>query len=65
MLAPRLHDNTTHLFSLVRRWWQHLITTNISSHATNVIRSMLDRLQIYQVMLLVATFSNYFIYYSY
>ncbi|KAF1865893.1 hypothetical protein Lal_00033351 [Lupinus albus] len=30
-------------------WWQHLITTNIFSHATNVIRSMLDRLRIYQI----------------
>ncbi|KAF1899190.1 hypothetical protein Lal_00019312 [Lupinus albus] len=29
-------------------WSQHLITTNISGHATNIIRSMLDRLRIDQ-----------------
>ncbi|KAF1881999.1 hypothetical protein Lal_00038643 [Lupinus albus] len=39
MFAPRLHDNNIHLFPLVRRWSQHLITTNI-------IRSMLDCLRI-------------------
>ncbi|KAF1862077.1 hypothetical protein Lal_00026594, partial [Lupinus albus] len=37
MLAPRLHDNTTNLFPLVRRWSQHLVTTNIHGHATNII----------------------------
>ncbi|KAF1899614.1 hypothetical protein Lal_00019742 [Lupinus albus] len=44
MLAPRLNVPTTNLFPLVRRWSQHLITTNILGHATNIIRSMLDRL---------------------
>ncbi|KAF1873804.1 hypothetical protein Lal_00029510 [Lupinus albus] len=49
MLAPRLSVPTTNLFSLVRRWSQHLITTNIPGHATNIIRSMLDRLRIDQI----------------
>ncbi|KAF1881901.1 hypothetical protein Lal_00038543 [Lupinus albus] len=49
MLAPRLNVPTTNLFPLVRRWSQHLITTNILGHATNIIRSMLDRLRIDQI----------------
>ncbi|KAF1874095.1 hypothetical protein Lal_00041539 [Lupinus albus] len=49
MLAPRLNIPTTNLFPLVRRWSQHLITTNIPGHATNIIRSMLDRLRIDQI----------------
>ncbi|KAF1896238.1 hypothetical protein Lal_00018517, partial [Lupinus albus] len=48
MFAPRLNDNTTNLFPLVRRWSQHLVTTNIHGHATNIIQSMLDRLRIDQ-----------------
>ncbi|KAF1868692.1 hypothetical protein Lal_00036130 [Lupinus albus] len=48
MLAPRLNVPTTFLFPLVRRWSQHLVTTNILGHATNIIRSMLDRLRIDQ-----------------
>ncbi|KAF1873038.1 hypothetical protein Lal_00016157 [Lupinus albus] len=48
MLAPRLNVPTTNLFPLVRRWSQHLITTNIPGHATNIIRSMLDRLRVDQ-----------------
>ncbi|KAF1897528.1 hypothetical protein Lal_00036970 [Lupinus albus] len=48
MLAPRLNVPTTNLFPLVRRWSQHLLTTNIPGHATNIIRSMLDRLRIDQ-----------------
>ncbi|KAF1897735.1 hypothetical protein Lal_00032493 [Lupinus albus] len=48
MLAPRLNVPTTNLFPLVRRWSQHLVTTNIPGHATNIIRSMLDRLRIDQ-----------------
>ncbi|KAF1898501.1 hypothetical protein Lal_00032081 [Lupinus albus] len=48
MLAPRLNVPTTNLFPLVRRWSQHLITTNIPGHATNIIQSMLDRLRIDQ-----------------
>ncbi|KAF1858690.1 hypothetical protein Lal_00044723 [Lupinus albus] len=39
MLALRLHDNTTNLFSL----------TNIPGYATNIIRSMLDCLRIDQI----------------
>ncbi|KAF1899611.1 hypothetical protein Lal_00019739 [Lupinus albus] len=50
ILAPKLHDNTSHLFPLVRRQLQHLIITNIPNHATNIIRSMLDRLRIDQIM---------------
>ncbi|KAF1879904.1 hypothetical protein Lal_00022808 [Lupinus albus] len=42
-LAPRLHDISIQLFPLMRRWSQHLITTYIPGHATNIIRSMLDR----------------------
>ncbi|KAF1894958.1 hypothetical protein Lal_00022453 [Lupinus albus] len=49
MLAPRLNVPTTNLFQLVRRWSQHLLTTNISGHAINIIRSMLDRLRIDQI----------------
>ncbi|KAF1883225.1 hypothetical protein Lal_00030328 [Lupinus albus] len=49
MLAPRLNVRTTNLFPLVRRWSQHLITTNIPGHATNIIRSMLDRLRVDQI----------------
>ncbi|KAF1864486.1 hypothetical protein Lal_00021909 [Lupinus albus] len=48
ILAPRLHDSIVQLFPLVIRWSQHLITTNIPGHATNIIRSMLDRLRIDQ-----------------
>ncbi|KAF1893907.1 hypothetical protein Lal_00002452 [Lupinus albus] len=48
MLAPRLNVPTTNLFPLVRRWSQHLLTTNIPGHVTNIIRSMLDRLRIDQ-----------------
>ncbi|KAF1898215.1 hypothetical protein Lal_00032981 [Lupinus albus] len=48
MLAPRLNVPTTNLFPLVRRWSQHLVTTNIPGHATNIIRSMLDHLRIDQ-----------------
>ncbi|KAF1885815.1 hypothetical protein Lal_00042684 [Lupinus albus] len=48
MLAPRLNVPTTNLFSLVRRWSQHLLTTNIPGHETNIIRSMLDCLHIDQ-----------------
>ncbi|KAF1879625.1 hypothetical protein Lal_00033283 [Lupinus albus] len=33
----------------MNRWSQHLITTNIPGHATNIIRSMLDRLRIDQI----------------
>ncbi|KAF1899256.1 hypothetical protein Lal_00019381 [Lupinus albus] len=33
MLAPRLQDPTLPSFPLVRRWLQHLITTNIPGHA--------------------------------
>ncbi|XP_019418584.1 PREDICTED: serine/threonine-protein phosphatase 7 long form homolog [Lupinus angustifolius] len=46
MLAPRVHNNDSQTFPLVQRWAQHLITTNIPGHATNIIRSMLDRLRI-------------------
>ncbi|KAF1883913.1 hypothetical protein Lal_00038407 [Lupinus albus] len=49
MLAPRLNVPTTNLFPLVRRWSQHLVTTNIIDRATNIIRSMLDRLRIDQI----------------
>ncbi|KAF1895106.1 hypothetical protein Lal_00022603 [Lupinus albus] len=49
MLAPRLNVPTTNIFPLVRRWSQHLLTTNIPGHATNIIRSMLDRLRIDQI----------------
>ncbi|XP_019430582.1 PREDICTED: serine/threonine-protein phosphatase 7 long form homolog [Lupinus angustifolius] len=48
MLAPRVHNNDSQTFPLVQRWAQHLITTNIPGHATNIIRSMLDRLRIDQ-----------------
>ncbi|CAL0312232.1 unnamed protein product [Lupinus luteus] len=47
MFAPRLQENAN-LFPLVRRWSQHLITTNIPGHATKIIRSMLDRMRIDQ-----------------
>ncbi|KAF1884133.1 hypothetical protein Lal_00046421 [Lupinus albus] len=53
MLAPRLNVSTTNLFPLVIRWSQHLLTTNIPSHATNIIRSMLDRLRIDQISYMV------------
>ncbi|KAF1888811.1 hypothetical protein Lal_00036853 [Lupinus albus] len=46
ILAPRPHDNTSQLFPFVTRWSQHLITTDIHGHATNIIRSMLNRLHI-------------------
>ncbi|KAF1868525.1 hypothetical protein Lal_00008334 [Lupinus albus] len=48
ILAPRLHDTTLQFFPLVKRWSQHLITTNIPGHATNIIRAMLDRLCVNQ-----------------
>ncbi|KAF1896214.1 hypothetical protein Lal_00027281 [Lupinus albus] len=46
ILAPRLHDNTLQFFPLVKRWSQHLITTNIHGHAANIICTMLDRLRV-------------------
>ncbi|KAF1894712.1 hypothetical protein Lal_00021004 [Lupinus albus] len=48
ILAPRLHDTTLQFFPLVKRWSQHLITTNIPGHAVNIIRAMLDRLRVNQ-----------------
>ncbi|KAF1864586.1 hypothetical protein Lal_00039214 [Lupinus albus] len=48
ILAPRLHDNTLQFFPLVKMWSQHLITTNILGHATNIIRGILDHLRVDQ-----------------
>ncbi|XP_019455030.1 PREDICTED: serine/threonine-protein phosphatase 7 long form homolog [Lupinus angustifolius] len=43
-LAPRLRDPTIPYFPLVKRWSQHLITTNIPGHVVNIIRAMFDRM---------------------
>ncbi|KAF1858652.1 hypothetical protein Lal_00044685 [Lupinus albus] len=42
ILAPKLHDNTLRYFPLVKMWSQHLTTTNILRHATNIIRGILS-----------------------